>query len=653
MKMKFINLIWFFCILFSSSYLIGQDDPVLFSVNNKPVHVSEFNYIYLKNNGEEADYSKESLEEYLELYKKFKLKVEKARDMGLDTIQRLVKELDGYKSQLSSSYLVDKEVSEKLIDEVVERKKSDVRVSHIFVAIPPKAKEATLAKNEEKVMNVYSELKAGKSFEELAKTMSEDKASGARGGDLGYNVSMLPNGFYEFENAMYSVKVGDYSQPVKSALGWHIIKVTDKRPSRAEMEVSHILIKKKDRDREIKDAKGRAEAIYKMYQEGQTFEDLAKTHSQDKKTADKGGYLGFFKINQYEANFEDAAYNMKDGEVSQPIETAIGWHIIKKHSTKDQSDDEKIRRQVQAGMTKTERFGIAKTKLIEKIKDQIGVEENIGLLNYFAGSLNDDFFTYKWKIPQNIKKGTLVKIDNNEYTLPEFATFCKKNSKERLQKNKKMALKEAVNELYSTFVNEKILEYEEKQLPKKYPEFKALMREYEEGILLFEATKMEVWDKASTDTIGLEKYYNENKEDYKWDEKLEVEEFVILGNDEKLAKSIHKKSKKTSKDSLLEEYNADGKNQITVVQKTIEKSDPDAKYNWSENQTSKLSKTPEGYSFYKTKSIIPSSYKKLDEARGYIIADYQDVLEKRWIKELMKEYPIEINQDVFNDLIRS
>ena len=645
------TILFVFNFLFITGATFAQEDQVLFSVNGNDVLVSEFDYIYNKNNGEEADYSQESLEEYLDLYTKFKLKVEKAKDMGLDTVKRLQNELEGYRKQLASSYLVDKEVSEKLINEVIERSSTDVEVSHIFVASPSSAsvqkKEAAL----EKVNSIYGELQRGKAFDEMAKRFSEDKRSAMKGGALGFYVAMLPAGFYEFESAMYDTPIGEYSAPIQSKLGYHIIKVTGNRPARGELEVSHILIKK-----ETKGSKNTIDSLYKVLNKGQDFGKLAAAYSEDPNTNTKAGYLGFFGINKFDKDFEDAAFRIaNDGDYSPPISTQFGYHIIKRHSKKVETDEAKRRRKIQGIISKDERFAAAKKGLVKKIIEEVDLQQNKVALAKFTSYLDEEFYSYKWKVPENLEDLDLLKIgDSYTKTLSDFANYCKKDTKSRLRFNKAAPLDESVDALYEKYLDERMLAYEESNLANKYPEFKALMREYEEGILLFEATKMEVWDKASQDTVGLEKFYMENKDNYMWDERLEVEDVVINTTDSKLLSKIMKKSKKNDLQTLMNTFNKDGNEIISVSNRVLQKESKGADMiPWGKVGATTEMKSNEGtHTFTKVKSVMPPVHKSLKEARGYIIADYQDLLEKNWIGELMNDFKVELNEGVFNSLIK-
>ncbi len=638
--------------------LFSQDsDPVLFSVEGNPVQLSEFEYIYNKNNGDLADYSKQSLEEYLDLYVNFKLKVQRARELGLDTIPSLKKELAGYRRQLADSYLVDNEVSEQLIKEVYDRKQHDLEVSHILILASAKANDNDVKRARAKIQTAFDALKNGEAFDAVAKKLSEDKNSAAKGGNIGFVTSMLPDGFYEFENAIYNTPVGSYSDVIRSDYGFHIVKVNEKRPARGEMEVAHILLRKKYKGQEVKNASATMDSLYNVLQKGGNFEDICKKHSQDTKTLNKGGYLGSFGINQYDIAFENAAFALKnDGDISKPIETKVGYHIIKRISKKDLSDFKTAQKRLKSTVSKADRFKIAKEALIEQIKTQGDFKENKQAYANFVKGLDETFFSYKWT-PSVLSEETLISFNNGQKTsIRDFANYCKKESRTRLRYNKNSLPSEAADALYESFVNIQAMKYEEANLEKKYPEFKALMREYREGILLFEATEREVWNKASTDTIGLKNFYQENAQNYQYKERAKVFEFTIKSTDAKKVKKIYKESKKKSPKELMAMFNKEGQF-LSHKELILDKDNPSlAKLKkWKVNERSKpnVDIKKNQSVFYKITEIMAPRAKKLEEARGYVISDYQDSLEKRWISDLKSKYKIDINQSVFDTLVKN
>ena len=641
------------------SFLNGfaqEEDPILFTVEDTPVHLSEFEYIYNKNNGKKADYSRASLSEYLDLYKKFKLKVHRAKDLKLDTIPSLQKELEGYRRQLANSYLTDKEVSDRLARELYERMETDINVSHILIALPknPSPKDIEAAKG--KADGMYAILKTGANFEEMAGKHSEDRNSKVKGGEIGFVTAMLPNGFYDLENTIYTLKDGEISAPVRSPLGFHIVRVNERRPARGKIEAAHILIRKGRKGSPDKIAETRIDSIYGMIKNGMSFEKLATTISEDKSSKTKGGNIGVFGINRFEKSFEDAAFALEnDGDISEPVETSIGWHIIKLIERRDVGPFERVKRKLQADLVKDERYEIAQGSMIARIKKENSYHEDTNALNRFADGLDDNFLTYKWKIPTNLKKEKLFSLGQQAYHTTDFAKFLRTNSRSRLRMNKNIPVREAVSQLFEEYVRNECIKFEEGNLEEKYPDFKSLMREYEEGILLFEATKLAVWDKASQDTTGLKVFHEANRNKYKWDKRAVIADVTVKGLSEKKAGKIYKALKKKSLSKTLKKYNKKGQ-YVSFSKKTYERGEDGLvegmpctkgflspmKYNAAEQTTT----------FRKIVDILEPAVKEMHEARGYIIADYQDHLEKLWIKELQDDYKVEVNQDVFESMMR-
>ena len=639
--------------LFSISILCAQEaDPVLFSVENNAVRVSEFDYIYTKNNGDGADYKKESLEEYLDLYIKFKLKVQRAKELKLDTIVSLQKELAGYRRQLADTYLVDKEVQNKMIQEVFERMQTDRRIAHVHVALPEKASEEATNKASAKIRMIKSLLDNGEDWDKVVLENSEDKLTRLNGGDMGYFTSMLPSGFYAFENAMYNTPVGEYSDIIRSRIGYHIIKVLDERPARGEVEVAHIF-KKKVKDPRMDLTKMKMDSIHQKLVDGADFEDIAKTYSEDKKTASKGGYLGWFGIKRYDIAFEDQAFGLENvGDFSEVFETEAGYHIVKLINKRNFESFKRVKGRIENKLAKDDRISIAKNALVEEIKKQSGFKDFSAAIQEIIDSTDQSFFSFKWNKPQ-IKEKTLLAFGDNKASNSEFLEFCKKNTRKRLAFKKTKPIEEAVKEIYKDFVEQKALEFEESNLENKYPEFKALMREYEEGILLFEITKQEVWDKASKDTLGLQNFYAANKDNYMWEKRMKVYEIEVKSRDKKILKDIRKSIDGASREDLLARFNTKDNQLINIKEKIYEKSDenrPDLK--WKVGQIEKEERGDGTTRILAVIDIMDKRPKELNEARGYIIADYQDKLEKDWISMLQDRYSVEVNEEVFKSLIK-
>ena len=629
---------------------LGQTDPTLFSVNGKPVTVSEFNYIYAKTNGNKADFSKASVMEYLDLYTKFKMKVARAKEMQLDTIPSLQEELAGYRRQLADSYLTDREVTDRLIKEAHDRMQKDVKISHILVAINPKDTAAAWTK----IQAIYRKLQGGATFESLVKE-SEDKNTNQNGGAIGYLTAMLPDGFYTLENAMYETPVGKTSGVIRTPMGYHIIKTNDVRAARGEVEAAHILIRKKKGGVDQLDAKTRIDSIYTVLKTQNNFDDLATRLSEDENSAPKAGYLGVFGIGRYEPVFEDAAFGIdKDGGFSQPIESTIGWHIIKRRERKGIQPIDAMKTRLKAQIQREQRYELARVAMVERIKKESGMKEMPAVKDRFIASLDSTFLTYSWRQPTLKTEKLLTFGTENTQTTTDFADWLAGNSNRRInyaaQYNNNT--KDVVAQLYTEFVNDKALAYEETQLDKKYPDFRNLMREYEEGILLFEAIKQNVWDKASQDSVGLDKFYADNKNRYQWEERASIVSYTVSDTLKPMMDKIQAFAAKNDAQKVLKKFNTKGE-YVKFQEETIERSKAKSLggANWKAG-TIVVPPVKDALTFQKVEKILPISAKSLKEARGYVVADYQEFLEKQWMEDLSKRFKVQTNQDVLNSITK-
>lgn len=644
-------------ILWCTVFTFGQQqNEILFSVNGQGISVSEFLYIYGKNNAKDADFSRKSLQEYLDLYKKFKLKVAKARVMRLDTVPELMEELNTYKQQVSNSYIMDKEVTEQLIREVYERQRTDLAVKHIFFQLPPNALPQDTLAAWNRAMKAHGELMHGAPFGKVVQENSDDRSNINHSGDLGYVTSMLPDGFYEVENTIYSMQTGEISLPVRSSAGYHILRVDDIRPARREMEIAQILIKKPVEREQDQSRKPTAEKVYSLLKNGSDFAEMVKTFSNDESTKAKDGYIGFVGINQFEKSFEDAIFQLeKDGDISMPIESRVGWHIIKRISKKTELPIEESREKIKALVEADGRFMYARNRVIDKIKQANGFKVSQDHLNGFIQSLPPDFTSYSWEVSPTLPDEELFILGAKTYTSREFAHYLRQNTRERLQYAAGTPASQVVPGLFNTYVTEKTIEFEQEHLTKTYPEFKNLMREYEEGILLFEITRQSVWDKASSDTTGLNQFFNKNRNKYKWEERALVTEYTVRTKDESTIKTIYEMTRKKEVDKLVKSLDKTYPGLVSFEKTYVEKAtEGPAVTPWVARQVTPYSIDQENgiATWRKVEKIVPPQLKTLDESRGYVIADYQDFLEKAWIVQLEKEFPITINNSVFESLVK-
>ena len=623
-------------------------EPILFTVSGQPVTASEFTYIYSKNNRDDADFSEASLREYLDLYTRFKLKVREAYAMRLDTVTQLKTELDGYRKQLAESYLTDKEITERLIKEAYERMQEDVHVAHIMVRTNPNVAGDTAA-GYEKIQKIYRDLQAGAKWNEVALKSSEDNASKENGGDIGFITALLPSGFYAFETAAYTTPQGTYSAPVRTSIGYHIVKVLGSRPARGEMDVAHVLFRVKSDGSNDKEAKIKADSLYRQLLRGGNFDEAARKQSEDKATSDRGGFIGPMMINQFERPFEEAAFALaKDGEFTAPVRTRLGWHLIKRVKKRPTLTYEASKRKIETQLGRDDRIAVARQAMVNRIKSEAGFKINETVYNEFVDKAGPDLQTYRWQVPE-VTPNVMLTLGNDTYTNIDFGNYVRNNARVRMGLAKGTPNKEILDKVFTDFVNEKALYFEEKNLVNKYPEFKALMREYEEGILLFEATKINVWDRASRDTVGLKAFHADHRMNYMWDERIEIATVTIDSASAAKLPTIKKWAAKKPLSAVA--VRAAKKNiPISITRRIHQKEDvlPEG-ITWTDGQMADM---PGGKGFVKVERIIRPQPKTLEEARGYIIADYQDQLEKEWVASLQKKYPVKVDEAVFVTLTK-
>lgn len=633
-----------------------SDDRVLFSVENKDVTVDEFSYIYSKTNGDKADFSKQSLEEYLDLYVKFKLKVQRAKDMGLDTVKVLQEELAGYRKQLSDSYLIDRAIGDRLIQEAYDHLTQDADISHILVALKTNASPADTLAAYEKIMAAQKRINKGEDFGAVAQDVSDDSYSKKKGGHIGYTTALFPSGLHRLEYAAYTSKLEQLVGPIRTKAGYHLLKVHDRRPARGEMEVSHILVRKNDTNPE--QAEARIDSIYKALQAGANFEKLAQSASDDKRTAQNNGYLGFFGISRYERSFEDAAFALTANDTyTEPVQTSLGWHVIKRISKKDIQPFASEKPRLEGKVRQDARFEEAKKALLVRIRKDNNFKEKPTVLNTFIASLTDTFTTFRWKAPTPPSQDVLFTLDGGfEATLGEFTNYLSKATRHRVTYAREGNAETVARKLYDEFIDDQLLKYEEQMLEERYPEFKSLMREYEEGILLFEATKLEVWDKAAQDTTGLENFFKGVQGKYRWDERAVCSVYRIGLSHKEEADAIRAYAKEHTADEVKAKFNEEGNVKVLVESATYEqhKSVEAKDMTWKVGALTDVveNKRSRSLTFKKIEEILPTANKELAEARGYVIADYQDQLERQWVEELRNSYKVKINDKVFQSLVK-
>ena len=643
-----------------SGIAFAQNEPVILSINGKPIYKSEFENVYKKNNGKELNTDNKSLKDYMELFINFKLKVKEAEEMGLDTSAAFKQELAGYRKQLAAPYLTDKSVNENLINEAYERMKTEIRASHILV----KCNEDALPKDTIAAYNKINEFRKralkGEDFAKLAIESSKggDPSAAENKGDLGYFTSLQM--VYPFENAAYQTKVGEISSIVRTRFGYHILKVVDKRNNQGEVLVAHIMVrlKKEMNGKDSANALKKIDELYAKLKSGEKFEDLAKQFSEDKASAEKGGEINWFSSGKMPVpEFEGVSFSLKNkGDYSEPFMTKFGWHIVKLIDKRAiPAPFDAMKAEIKQRVNKDSRSQAGRSSLIARVKKESNFKENklksvkkitFPAFDEMESKIDSTYFQGKWKVDKaEGLSNELFSIADKKYTQADFAKYLESRQTKRSVADKRFIL----DQQYKNFVDETVVALEESQLEKKYADFKALIQEYRDGILLFELTDRKVWSKAVKDTSGLKEYYEKNKTNYLWDERADVTTYTCA--DEKIAKQVRKLLlKKKSEKEILDEINK--KSQLNLSAETVMYLKGENKMideNWKEGLSNDIKKDNKVI-ILSVNKLLPKTPKLISECKGIVTADYQNYLEKEWISSIRNGHQIKVNEEVLNSV---
>ncbi|MEM9050994.1 MAG: peptidylprolyl isomerase [Bacteroidota bacterium] len=643
--MKKVIVVLFFAF---AAPMFAQDgnDQVLMTIDDRKITRAEFEAIYKKNNRDSL-ITKEDLDEYVELFINFKLKVMEAEEMGMDTVARFKRELKGYRDQLARPYLVDKAVTDSLVKEAYNRMQSDVSAAHILIKLPPSPSPADTLEAYNKILEIKTKVEADPStFGELAVAESEDPSAKTNNGELGYFTSLQM--VYPFETAVYNSEVGDITGPVRTRFGYHLVKVNDKRPARGQIRVAHIMIKSEESDPDDVKAslKQRADEVYQRLQAGEDFAELAKKFSDDRTSATKGGELPPFGAGKMVEEFEEASFALAEvGQISEPVKSPYGWHVIKLVEKIEMKSFDDYEKELKNKISRDSRSDITKDSFINKRKKEYNYQDYRKRLKPFYQAIDTSYFSANWEVPADLKVSdkVLFELNGMNYTQAQFGEFLiSRMRSSRTEVNTQIL----VNESFDNWVNSEIMSYEDSILEEKYIEFRALMQEYRDGILLFDLTDQKVWSKAVEDSIGLESFYNENQDEFMWDERAGYDIYTV--EDEKTATKVQKMLKKgKNQDDIRNALNEDSALKVRVSS-GLEQKDQEpilGMIAWQVGVSDVVN--DEGQiKVVHIKEIRQPEPKAFDDARGLITAAYQNYLEDEWISSLRGKHQISVNKDV-------
>ena len=622
---------FFLCLIgINQSLAFQSDEIVLATIGDLEIKSGELVYAYQKNNDQEDHLHYDSLKKYLSRYINFKLKVLEAKALGYDTVAALKEELYGYISQIRKPYLANDELEEKLIRQIHNRMKIEIDASHILISVKPNATPTDTLRAYRLIDSLKLATNSQEKFEALAKQFSQD-GSARNGGSLGWFTTMDMVG--PFENAAYETETGEVSEIVRTRFGYHIVYVNRKRASKGKLKTSHIFFS--DQRRSDSEMETFANVIYDSLKSGAAWNYMARKYSQDNKTKMNGGQLPFARIKQLPDDFMDIAYSLEHvGDLSRPEKTQFGWHIVRLDALEPIPAFSEISRDIANSLEKSGRNSLNDNELLKKLKNENDYTQNKrSLKNAITAlsGLNEDSI-------QLLNSSVLFTLGEKTITTKSFLDFIP---------SRNIALSDDILEsLYTDFEKETILAYEDSIAPTKYPEYGYLLKEYEEGLLLFEIMQEEVWNKALLDSVGAKSYYNKNKRKYTVEKRLVIQSVsglndeainklmtIYSGNDQTLPLEDVAKQQLASSDVAL----------LKIVKRTIKVSeipnfDPVGleSGNWIRDSTTE--------EHYFIEEIIPAGHYAFHEIRGLVISDYQDFLDKEWVRQLRQKKKLKINK---------
>lgn len=548
-----------------------SNGPVIENLGTVPVYTSDFLYVYRKNNptaqasttgaagsasGDAEARPTTSLAEYLDLYTNFRLKVLDAEARGLDTTAAFRRELDGYRQQLAQPYLTEKSVTDQLVKEAYDRMQQEVSAAHILILAGPEAdpKDTLAAFN--KITQIRQRVTGGgEDFGKVAAAESQDPSAKTNGGSLGYFSAMQM--VYPFENAAYRTKPGEVSPVLRTKFGYHILKVNNFRPAKGEIKVAHLMVRATPgmpKDDSLA-AKKKVDEIYARVVKGEDWGKLVSQFSEDQGSAQQGGELPAFGTGRMIPSFEEAAFELtKVGDISKPVQTPYGWHIIKFLERKPLPPYAEMEPSLRSRVAKDSRSELNKAAFLKRVKAENSYQETAAtrklIIEKADTALVSGHFAFTDDAKNKQLNAPLFTIKGQPTTTRDFYAWLKTNQKPR----PKGASPQYVMGLYlDQFTETRLTDYEKANLDTKYPEYRSLVREYRDGILLFQLMDEKVWSKAIEDTTGLKQYFADHKEEYKWGPRVDAT--VISAADRKtLDKALAqmKRGRYTTKRALPE-----------------------------------------------------------------------------------------------------
>jgi len=633
-----------------------ENDPVFIRIGNKNITLSEFVHAYQKNNNSILA-AQISPEEYLELFINFKLKVKEAMALGLDTVPTFIRELAGYREQLAKPYLSDQQVIEDLIMEAYERSRYDIRASHILVRLDAQAAPADTLAAWQRANSIMQRLLNGEPFGKVAAEESDDPSARDRevgggrppvrgnGGDLGYFTVF--NMVYPFESVAFSLQVGEISKPVRSDFGYHIIKVADRLPAMGRARVAHIMamFTPEMDDAKESELKKRIELALEKYRQGAEFSALVQDYSEDLSSKGNNGEMRPFGSREMVPEFIKAISSMQPGDVSNPVRTNFGWHLIKLIEKELPPSFDEAYPMLKNSVMQDSRAFLSEQAVVDRLKKEYSFSLNERALQPFYQLVDSTIFAGRWELTTNLDlREMLFSFDGLDFIQQDFADYLLATQANRPP----ASIQGYIRTMLDEFAKGKLLDHENALLEKKFPEFKAIVSEYHDGMLLFEITNQMVWNRAVQDTLGLKDFFFANRHSYVWPQRVRARVFGFEELSE--AKSFSPKKPKSNEQVLATSEPAQKQNYS--LEEGVFQKGQNSMVDLVEWEIGISKPLQIGNKFYivEVQEVLPSGYQELHEIRGHVINDYQTYLDQKWIKELRSRHEVYVYRDLLKKI---
>ena len=632
--------------LLTVALAFAAKDPVIMTINGVDVPKSEFEYLYNKNSAQQVN--PQTLDEYLEMFKLYKMKVADAKAEGLDTLASFIKETEQYRHDLAAPYLADSVYINKLVQEAYDRSQREVDAYHIMLFKTRDPKKNVEAR--QRMDSIKKVLDNGGDFADLATRFSQDRGSSAKGGHMGWIVSgKYP---YSFEVVDFALPEGKISDVVESPVGYHILKGGKSRPARGRVKASHILILGKTPD-ELAAAKVRIDSIYGAVKgHPEKFADLATRLSQDPGSARQGGQLPWFGSGEMVAEFDSVAFNMPVGEISEPFATPFGYHIVYKQEARDVPPMEAFKKFQLSRLSnpQDERYGMIKKhqteKLAAKYKARVN-EDNFGKIRgYLQSNGIDSTFVATWVEGANGRL-PLFTVGKTAYPVSDVA--------KRLKSDKPVEAAVAVEMLqdgFDSYLGSVLLDLEEASLANVEPDYRNLLKEYIDGSLLYEVSVRKVWDKAANDTKGLEEYFARNKGKYTWDKPHVKGYFVQTVNDSVAGLIRNRMAELPDNSDLVQNIRKEFPTQVAIEKVLVAKGGNPMVDHVAFGGPEAESSIKNYPVYFMVNARILNAPEEVADVKGLVTSDYQNEFQAAWEKELRAKYPVKVNEKVLKTVKR-